>query len=179
MKKLFLVTLSSALCLTFIVGCTKSSDYEQDINYITMDSFDENNQEATNLEEGLTTTIYISDENALQLLEKKVVVSSISPEDILEQLKTCQSIPQSTQINNFKTYKSDDNLTIGILDFSNGFYDFNLGSGFESMMLNSIAKTYIENFELDKFKILVDGCEYQSGHLIFDENDYYTPNSFN
>lgn len=178
MKKILLLTLSSTLCLTFMIGCTKSSDSEE-INYITMDSFNENDKEYTDVDEGLTTTIYVSDENALGLIEKKVTVSSISAEDILEQLKTCQSIPSSTQINSFKTYKSDDNLTVGILDFSEDFYEFNLGSGFESMMLNSVAKTYIENFELDKFKILVDGSEYQSGHILFEENDYYTPKSFN
>lgn len=179
MKKILLLSLSTTLCLTFMIGCTKSSNDEQEINYITMDSFNENEQSTTNSEDGLTTTIYISDENDLGLIEKKVTVSSISAEDILEQLKACQSIPTSTQINSFKTYKSDDNLTIGVLDFSKDFYEFNLGSGFESMMLDSIAKTYIENFELDKFKILVDGYEYQSGHILFEEDDYYTPKSFN
>lgn len=179
MKKILLLTLSTTLCLTFMIGCTKSSDDEQEVNYITMDSFNENDSKKPNVDEGLTTTIYISDENDLGLIEKKVTVSSISAEDILEQLKICKSIPESTKINSFKTYKSSDDLTIGVLDFSKDFYEFNLGSGFENMMLNSIAKTYIENFELDKFKILVDGSEYQSGHILFEENDYYTPKSFN
>ena len=44
-------------------------------------------------------------------------------------------------------------------------------------MLNSIAKTYIVNFELDKFKILIEGNEYESGHVSFRENEYFTLDS--
>ena len=45
------------------------------------------------------------------------------------------------------------------------------------MMLNSIAKTYIENFDLDKFKILVEDEEYESGHILIEKDEYFTKDS--
>lgn len=178
MKKILFTALSCTLCFSLMIGCAKASNEENEITYITMDSFEEKEPEASSIDEGLVATIYTTDEESLSLVDKKVNVSAITPEAILEQLKSCQSIPEKTQVNSFKTYQSDDNLSIGILDFSEDFYNFNLGSGFESMMLNSVAKTYIENFELSKLKILVDGSEYQSGHILFEKDDYFTPEDF-
>ncbi len=39
-------------------------------------------------------------------------------------------------------------------------------------MLNSIANTFIENYELDKLKLLVNGENYESGHIIQGDEDY-------
>lgn len=173
MKKILFTALSCTLCFSLMIGCTKSSDDEKEVNYITMESFNEND-EGNTTEEGLVATIYTADEEALNLIDKKVNVESITADTILEKLITCNVIPEDTKVISFKTYTSNDNLEVGVLDFSEEFYNFNLGSGFESMMLDSVAKTYIENFELDKLKILVDGMEYQSGHILFEEEDFFT-----
>lgn len=178
MKKVLFTALSCTLCFSLMIGCSKSSDDKNELTYITMDSFDEKESETSTVDEGLVATIYSTDEESLNLVDKKVNLSAITPESILEQLKTCQVIPDKTQVNSFKTYQTENNLSVGIIDFSEDFYNFNLGSGFESMMLNSVAKTYIENFDLNKLKILVDGSEYQSGHILFEKDDYFTQEDF-
>lgn len=178
MKKFLFAALSCTLCFYLMIGCTKPSEDENELTYITMDSFDEKKSETASVDEGLVATIYTTDEESLSLVDKKVNLSAITPEAILDQLKTCKVVPEKTQINSFKTHQSDDSLSVGVIDFSEEFYNFNLGSGFESMMLNSVAKTYIENFELNKLKILVDGSDYQSGHILFEKDDYFTQEDF-
>jgi hypothetical protein len=143
-----------------------------------MDSFEEEESIETFNDE-VIATIYMSDEECLELIDKEVIVDGISADTILTQLKNLNVVSKETKINSFATLSSDDNNTIGIIDFSSDFYDFNLGSGFESMMLDSVARTYIENFNLSKLKILVDGDEYQSGHILFGEDDYFTIDDFN
>lgn len=173
MKKLLLIGLSCTICFSSFVGCSKPADEEKEVSYITMDSFDEKkSNDSTN--EGLVATIYTTDEDALNLVNKEVNVKSITPEVILDELITNKVVPEKTQVLSFKTYVSDGEMEVGVLDFSEEFYNFNLGSGFESMMLDSVAKTYLENFELDQLKLLVNGNEYQSGHILFEKDDFFS-----
>ena len=39
-------------------------------------------------------------------------------------------------------------------------------------MLNAIANTFIENYELDKLKLLINGENYESGHISHGDEDY-------
>ena len=103
-------------------------------------------------------------------------LNELTPNSLFDVLKTSEIIPLETKLNSFNTYK-EDGLSIGVVDFSHEFYNFNLGSSGEILMLNSIAKAYMKNFHLDKFKILVDGEEYQSGHILYEKDDYFTLDS--
>ncbi|WP_158540617.1 GerMN domain-containing protein [Romboutsia weinsteinii] len=170
MKK-FTFILLCFLCLSFFtVGCSDSSNLPQS---------EEDNTPKSNSENSVVATIYTSDKNAENLVNKEVTLSEITANTIFEELKNVDIIVPDTKLNKFDKYEDADNQTVGIIDFSNEFYNFNLGSSYESIMLDSIAKTYIENFNLDKFKILVNGEEYQSGHILFDDDDYFTKDCFN
>lgn len=122
-------------------------------------------------------TIYTYDVDSDSISDKKVKVKEVTSDCILDKLKSENIISPKTTINNFNIYKSSNEEVVGVLNLSKEFYDFNLGSGFESMMLDSIAKTYIENFNLDKFKILVNNEEYGSGHISMEKDEYFTKNS--
>ncbi len=135
-------------------------------DYITNNKLDE-----------VTATIYVSDIESGSIVDKTVKVKELTYEAIFEELKNEKIIVSDTTLNSFTTYENQENELVGVLNLSKEFYNFNLGSGFESMMLDSIAKTYIENFNLDKFKILIDDKEYESGHILFEENDYFTKDS--
>ena len=130
-----------------------------------------------NEKDEVTATIYVSDVESGSIVDKTVKVKELTYESIFEELKNEKIIVSDTTLNSFTTYTNQENELIGVLNLSKEFYNFNLGSGFESMMLDSIAKTYIENFNLDKFKILIDDKEYESGHILFEENDYFTKGS--
>ena len=45
----------------------------------------------------------------------------------------------------------------------------NVGSGVESLLLQAIANTYIENTDASKVMIRVEGELYESGHIYLDE----------
>lgn len=130
-----------------------------------------------NKKDEISATIYVSDVESGSIVDKTVKVKDLTYESIFEELKNEKIIVSDTTLNSFTTYENSEKELIGVLNLSKEFYNFNLGSGFESMMLDSIAKTYIENFNLDKFKILIDDNEYESGHILFEENDYFTRDS--
>ena len=46
------------------------------------------------------------------------------------------------------------------------------GTAGEIAMLNAIANTFIENYELDKLKLLINGENYESGHISHGDEDY-------
>lgn len=58
---------------------------------------------------------------------------------------------------------------VGILDLS---AIPESGTAGEQVILASIANTFIENFELDKLKLLVNGENYSSGHVEHGDEDY-------
>ncbi|MEF9992235.1 MAG: GerMN domain-containing protein [Romboutsia sp.] len=167
MKKIIFVFIPFLLCLFLSLGCTSSIDEPSDDNY----------GEIAVGNEGIIATIFMTNDNGDDLVNKNVLVKNLDENSLLEELKDCNIVVKETNLINFNTYTTDDDLNVGVANFSKEFYDFNLGSSYESMMLNSVAKTYMDNFKLDKFKILVDGNEYQSGHILFNENDYFTLDS--
>ncbi|MGL5312695.1 MAG: GerMN domain-containing protein [Peptostreptococcaceae bacterium] len=171
MKKfIILITIIFTFSLTMI-GCSNTStDSPPQPNNDNITSSDNSSQE------NVVATIYTSDFQAESLLDNEVTLKELTPDSLFNELKTLNVIPTDTKLNTFNT-SNKDNTVIGVADFSEEFYNFNLGSSGEVLMLNSIAKTYIKNFNLDKFKILVDGEEYESGHILFEKNDYFTLDS--
>ncbi|SCH02813.1 MULTISPECIES: GerMN domain-containing protein [unclassified Romboutsia] len=147
----------------------KSSSLE----VISPDYITSNNEDSSEV----FANIYVSDIDSDSIVNKKVKVNEISSESILEELKNEDVVTSNTSVKSFSTFEDQEDNLVGVLNLSKEFYNFNLGSGFESMMLNSVAKTYIENFNLDKFKILVDDEEYESGHILMDKDEYFTKDS--
>ena len=42
-------------------------------------------------------------------------------------------------------------------------------------MLDAVAQTFIENFDVDQIQLTVDGKDYESGHIVLGEGDYLKP----
>lgn len=169
-------------CLFLVVGCTifsKDSKNEPSKSPSTNEESKDLNQNSDSKKDtSIVATIYTSDVESENLINKEVSLKELTAESIFEELKNANVIVKNAKLNSFDTYKDDDDLSVGIANFSSEFYNFNLGSSYESLMLDSIAKTYIENFKLDKFKILVSGEEYESGHILFTKNDFFTKDYF-
>ncbi len=121
----------------------------------------------------LSAKIYIPNIEDECLTSQDLIINELTPNVLFNELKNNNVITKNTNLISFDTY-TKDNQNIGVINFSKEFYNFNLGSYGELLMLNSIAKTYIVNFNLDKFKILIEGNEYESGHISFRENEYFT-----
>lgn len=192
--KIITILISIVLCTLLSIGCNRynkapKEDYDNSVHAINTsnnnsnkDSKDYDNKTLTenNIKEkdDIVAIIYIADSEAENLLDKEVILNELSAKSIFSQLKSNDVISKDTKLNRFKISKSKNGQITGIIDFSEEFYEFNLGSSYEMMMLDSIAKTYIKNFNLDKFKIQVAGENYESGHILLEDNDYFTLDSF-
>ena len=143
------------------------------LNFITYSSISKNTQVSKTTNNTLNATIYLPNIEDGCLDSQYLTINKLTPNILFNELKNNNIITKNTNLISFDTY-TKDNQNIGVINFSKEFYDFNLGSYGELLMLNSIAKTYIVNFNLDKFKILIDGNEYESGHVSFRENEYFT-----
>lgn len=152
-----------------LIGCSSTFDSDQ--------SLSSSNSEKS-LNNNILATIYTSDYSSESITNKEINLNELNANSLFDELKNQNVISKNTVLNSYDSYKKNNKL-IGIIDFSKEFYDFNLGSSGESLMLNSIAKTYIENFKLDKFKILIDGNEYESGHILFEKDDFFTKDDIN
>ena len=165
-------------CILLVSGCSSTSyDENKDNNNSKEEISSTNDSKETDEDSNVTATIYVSDFESDSIVNKEVKVKDITANTIFDELKSEDIVVSDATIKDFTTYETQDDKTIGVLNLSEEFYNFNLGAGFESMMLNSIAKTYIENFDLDKFKILVEGEEYESGHILVEKDEYFTKDS--
>lgn len=78
-------------------------------------------------------------------------------------------ISKKTKINKLYLNREENKV---YADFSKYLIkDMNLGSGPETMMLQAIADTLGDYYNVDKVYITVDGKSYESGHVIVDEKN--------
>ena len=186
-KKIMLV-LSILSISIFAVGCTNaqngsdSSKKETKSNTNVEQPKEENNTEKevhnnntkpTPTEETKTqsATIYSFDVDKTDLIENKVDLNKIDENTLFEELQKLKVVPESAKLNSFTT-KDIDGVKTGILDVSSDFTKSNLGSDAETLMLDSVARTYIKNMNVEQIKITVDGSNYESGHIVLEEGDY-------
>lgn len=186
-KKIMLV-LSILSISIFAVGCTNaqngsdSSKKETKSNTNVEQPKEENNTEKevpnnkakpTPKEKTKTqsATIYSFDVDKTDLIENKVDLNKIDENTLFEELQKLKVVPESAKLNSFTT-KDIDGVKTGILDVSSDFTKSNLGSDAETLMLDSVARTYIKNMNVEQIKITVDGSNYESGHIVLEEGDY-------
>ncbi|HBH0036581.1 TPA: GerMN domain-containing protein [Clostridioides difficile] len=186
-KKIMLV-LSILSISIFAVGCTNaqngsdSSKKETKSNTNVEQPKEENNTEKevpnnkakpTPKEEtkAQSATIYSFDVDKTDLIENKVDLNKIDENTLFEELQKLKVVPESAKLNSFTT-KDIDGVKTGILDASSDFTKSNLGSDAETLMLDSVARTYIKNMNVEQIKITVDGSNYESGHIVLEEGDY-------
>lgn len=186
-KKIMLV-LSILSISIFAVGCTNAqngndtSKKETKSNTNVEQPKEENSTEKevpnnktkpTPKEETKTqsATIYSFDVDKTDLIENKVDLSKIDENTLFEELQKLKVVPESAKLNSFTT-KDIDGVKTGILDVSFDFTKSNLGSDAEALMLDSVARTYIKNMNVEQIKITVDGSNYESGHIVLEEGDY-------
>ena len=167
-KKIMLV-LSILSISIFAVGCTNAQNGS--------DSSKKETKSNTNVEQpkeetkAQSATIYSFDVDKTDLIENKVDLNKIDENTLFEELQKLKVVPESAKLNSFTT-KDIDGVKTGILDVSSDFTKSNLGSDAETLMLDSVARTYIKNMNVEQIKITVDGSNYESGHIVLEEGDY-------
>ena len=191
MKIKKLTSLAVALVLAFaFVGCSKtdvgnstedkdnnttqtqqeSSDKEED----KKDDKEENDKLASEETEEESIVVYNYDLENEKLIENEVKAKKEDPKVVFEELKNLGVIPKDAKLNSFDVTEANGTKT-GLLDVNSAFINNNLGSGAESLMLDAVAQTFIENFDVNQIQLTVDGKDYESGHIVLGEGDYLKP----
>lgn len=186
-KKIMLV-LSILSISIFAIGCTNAQvgndtpKKETKSNTNVEQPKEENNAEkevpnkkatSTPKEENKTQSaiIYSFDVDQTDLIENKVDLSKVDENTLFEELQKLKVVPEPAKLNSFTT-KDIDGVKTGILDVNSDFTKSNLGSDAETLMLDSVARTYIKNMNVEQIKLTVDGANYESGHIVLEEGDY-------
>lgn len=190
-KKLTSLALVLALAVAF-VGCSKTDsgnktedkDKKPQTQQETTDKTDdkddkkedkddkdklENEEEA---EESII--VYNYDLDNEKLIENRIDGKKETPEQVFESLQNLGVIPKDAKMNSFDITEADG-VETGVLDVSKAFVNSNLGSSAESLMLDAVAQTFIENFDIEQLQITVDGGDYESGHIVLGKGDYLKP----
>lgn len=125
--------------------------------------------------------IYSGNDDATGLNRELVDLEELNEQALVDQLIDVQILEAGTLANSFDieggekagpgvdSSEAGSGERIGILDLS---AVPSSGTAGETIILASIGNTFIENFELDKLKLLVNGENYSSGHIEHGDEDY-------
>ena len=193
-KKLTSLALVLALAVAF-VGCSKTdsgnkaedkdkkpqtqqenSDKNEDKKDDKNDKDNKDDKDKLENEEEAEESIivYNYDLDNEKLIENRIDGKKETPEQVFESLQNLGVIPKDAKMNSFDITEADGTET-GILDVNKAFVNSNLGSSAESLMLDAVAQTFIENFDIEQLQITVDGGDYESGHIVLGKGDYLKP----
>ena len=125
--------------------------------------------------------IYVPNSDSTKLVQERVDLESVMEQALVDCLVERGVLEEDTTVNSFDIEggekagpgmgvdAAESGERIGTLDLSKIPES---GTAGETMMLNSIANTFIENYELDKLKLLINGENYESGHTVQGDEDY-------
>lgn len=198
MKKILTLTTLAVVLSSFLVGC-KNKDVDNEV--IDNNIKQENVLNDKNTEENkITQNNDISVDSSIEKIEDIKDIDVVSKEfsyyvpndnvdgltkvtlrgNIGEDIATPQYlidrfiqdgfIAQNTKVNKF----SEISEGVYNLDLSKEFYSLSFGTSAEGLILDSIGNSFIENFSIKKLKLTVEGTNYESGHILMEDNDYLT-----
>lgn len=199
MKLKKITSLAIALVLAFsFVGCSKSdasvenskeeskNEVSQDKGTVTEedknkeDNKDKNNADDKKSEEEKEIVVYSYDLEKESLVPNNITIKNDTPNKddiplvVFDNLKSLGVIPKDASMNSFEI-SNVENVDTGLLDVNSKFINSNLGSGAESLMLDAVAKSFMENFNVDQIQLTVDGKDYESGHIYLGKGDFLAP----
>lgn len=199
MKLKKITSLAIALVLAFsFVGCSKSdasveNSKEESKNEVSQDkggsteedknkedNKDKNNADDKKSEEEKEIVVYSYDLEKESLVPNNITIKNDTPNKddiplvVFDNLKSLGVIPKDASMNSFEI-SNVENVDTGLLDVNSKFINSNLGSGAESLMLDAVAKSFMENFNVDQIQLTVDGKDYESGHIYLGKGDFLAP----
>lgn len=125
--------------------------------------------------------VYFSNSDGTGLERENMDVEELTEQSVADCLIEKGVLDSGTTVNSFEIEGGEkagpgvaadaaaSGERIGTLDLS-GIPETD--SDKETAMLNAIANTFIENFELDKLKLLINGENYESGNTVQGDEDY-------
>ena len=120
----------------------------------------------------VTIDVFYMDDNLMSLEHIPVNVEIQTNQDFVSLFSDiiANHMPSisHTTINNIYVDMLNSLVTV---DFASDFFPINLGAGAEGLMLSSLANTFGMFYGLENFLITIDGANYESGHILFEEGE--------
>lgn len=185
-KKLLALLAALSLSLSF-AGCQKAISEENSSATSQKESVKEDNtnddKDKTSDKEDVDSddssekqeeaSIYTYDIDSDKLVENTVKLDKVTPENLFAELQKLDVISKDAKLNSYDISEADG-IPTGFLDVSSEFVNSNLGSSAESLMLDAVVKTMIENTDAEQILLTVDGGDYESGHIHLGAGDFLT-----
>jgi len=125
--------------------------------------------------------IFVPNSDSTKLVRQRVDLEEFTEQVLVDCLAENGVLEEDTMVNSFDIEggekagpgmdadPAESGERIGTLDLSK---IPEAGTAEETMMLKSIGNTFIENYELDKLKLLINGENYESSHTVQGDEDY-------
>ena len=122
----------------------------------------------------LSYDIYLPNDNADGWIIETVCCHQITPDGVLQELKTRGALPEHVAINTFGSEGSQLQI-----DFNQAFGDLvcSTGTSGELMIVGSVVNTFLSAFQAESLVFTVNGEILESGHVIYDEPLFSYPTS--
>lgn len=193
-KKLTSLAIIAVLAFSF-VGCAKSDASVNESKKESKNEIVKNenntkkeqtkeeskvNEDKKTDEEEKEIVVYSYDLDKEALIPNNITIKNDTPNKddvplvVFENLKSLGVIPKYAKMNSFEI-SNVENVDTGLLDVNAKFMNSNLGSNAESLMLDAVAKSFMENFNVDQIQLTVDGKDYESGHIALGKGDFLAP----
>lgn len=109
-------------------------------------------------------SVYCANQDGTGLNQAMDAVAELTPQSLIDKLIEYGILEDGT-----KVLKFDSDNGVGTLDISKLSASKTMS---ENLILTSIGNTFIENFKLDKLKLLVNGKRYSGDHSKQGDKDY-------
>ncbi len=167
MKKIILFIMSTMLMM-FLAACTptqpKMETTAPDPQLMSSTGGASDKVPDPNAEPMEIISIYSQNEDGTGLNQAMDAVSELSAEAMVDKLIEYGVLDEGTTVLKFE--KKDGTAVLDLSKLSAK------GSNREALMVTAIGNTFIENFELDKLKLLVNGKNYTGEQIKQGDNDY-------
>lgn len=130
----------------------------------------ETERETETEEQETELTIYYSNETADGLEAELVTVTELKPEIIIGYLAKHNIVAIDTKVNTFFIEEDGDRKVIR-MDLSEAFGEYinTMGTSGEAVIMTALTNTFLEAYEADSMKLLVDGKVLETGHAVYEE----------
>lgn len=164
----FIVFLMSAVLMMSLAACTptepKMETTAPDPQVMASTGGASDKVPDPNVEPMEIISIYNSNDDATGLNQAMDAVDELTAEALVDKLIEYGVLEEGTEALKFDMADGTGTLDLSKVPSS--------GTTGDILMLTAVGNTFIENFELDKLKLLVNGENFSNGHIDQGDDDY-------
>ena len=145
-------------------------------DHVTDGEEDADNSAAQEDTDKIEVTIYYGNGASQELNTEIIRMDELSAENLVDALIRHNIISLGTKVNSFEEQDIDGVKTLS-LDLSKTFREYlrTMTKEGESVILSSVAATFLEAYDAEGIVITIDGDTLETGHAVYEEPIRYAP----